>query len=88
MGSRKDKYCPACNSLILIAGAPDMCGACLWESYPEAMENPDRVVRPNYVSLNQARQIAAVAGVDKLRTANSGGPPGKKIRRQLLDRTD
>lgn len=49
------------------------CWDCFWDENEESEANPDQDVRPNYISLNEARFIVEHAGVEVLKRANQGG---------------
>jgi hypothetical protein len=46
------------------------------------MESPAKAMRPNYVSLNEARFIVRVFGVEQLKKCNTAGPEGRNLREQ------
>jgi hypothetical protein len=77
---REGEYepCPVCGSGN--RSSPDTCWDCFWSDDPEAWELPDEDVRPNYVSLNEARFILKTAGVAALKQANQAGEEAEQVR--------
>ncbi len=57
----------------------DVCGHCGWEDWYECHESPLEVVRPNYISLSQAREALRRFGPGAVRRLNRarGLPPGE-----------
>lgn len=60
----KRKYlCVCCGAYSLdCVDQCDICPECGWEDWYECHDMPDRVIRPNYISLNDARSICAQYG--------------------------
>ena len=50
--------CPCCNCLTIdddIYPIVDICEVCYWEYDEVAQDNPDKIIGPNSVSLNEAK---------------------------------
>ncbi|MFG0243740.1 MAG: CPCC family cysteine-rich protein [Phycisphaerales bacterium JB054] len=61
--SKRRYQCVCCGEFTLdIVDECDVCPECGWEDMYECNESPDRVIRPNYISLNDARSICAKYG--------------------------
>lgn len=75
--------CPCCGLLTIegpIEAYGEWCSECHWEIDPEAVEKPDEELRPNYMTLNDARILAAERGPLAVRERNQ--PGGKAYDRQ------
>ena len=68
--------CPACGARTIegpLDAYGEWCSECHWEICPEAVERLDDVIRPNYMSLTEARRVAAEFGADELARRNRAG---------------
>ena len=50
--------CPCCGNYTIIDDdlIVDICPVCFWQYDIVAQENPDRIIGPNHVSLNTAKE--------------------------------
>jgi hypothetical protein len=54
----KQYECQACGQFTLdMVDQCDICSQCGWEDWYECHDLPDKEVRPNYSSLNRAREV-------------------------------
>jgi hypothetical protein len=61
---RKRFQCVCCGRYTLHnVDYCDICPRCGWEDWYECHDEPDREIRPNYVSLNAARRLVQEYGV-------------------------
>lgn len=69
------KYQCVCCSRFTLNGVDhcEICGDCGWEDWYECHDAPDQVIRPNYVSLNQAKDIVERFGTAAVSQTNKAG---------------
>jgi hypothetical protein len=66
--------CVCCGQFILDRiDECDICENCGWEDWYECHDSPAEVIRPNYVSLDQARRMVAEQGPLATRLVNRAG---------------
>jgi hypothetical protein len=75
-GAQKQFECQACGQFTLDSvDQCDICPQCSWEDWYECHDLPDKEVRPNYSSLNRAREIVRRFGPAAFVAANEKDGP-------------
>lgn len=72
------KSCPCCGYLTIDDRCEiitDICEICFWQYDEFCQENPDRIIGPNRVSLNVARQNYKLFGAVEKRFLKLVRPP-------------